>query len=119
MSCPRFFAHRNAPRGLAPLGFHQPSQPATIMKTLLLVSVVLLGVSRAPSQDVVVEPATPMPPITPDTIAEGKAAFLKRECFKCHGRDGRGGLAGGIEVGPDAWGRIDPAADWLAFNLWF
>lgn len=59
----------------------------------------------------VVEPATPMPEITPETIAEGRAIFLKRECFKCHGRDGRGGLAGGIEVGPDAWGRPDPAAD--------
>jgi mono/diheme cytochrome c family protein len=63
------------------------------------------------ASDNVVEPATPMPAITTQTIAEGKAAFLKRECFKCHGRDGRGGLAGGIEVGPDAWGRRDPAAD--------
>lgn len=63
------------------------------------------------SSDKVVEPATPMPPITPETIAAGKAIFEKRECFKCHGRDGRGGLAGGIEVGNDAWGRKDPAAD--------
>ena len=46
-----------------------------------------------------------------ESIAAGAAIFQKRECFKCHGRDGRGGLAGGIEVGNDAWGRKDPAAD--------
>lgn len=78
-------------------------------QTAALVSIVLDRWKEA--SDNVVEPATPMPPITPETIAEGKATFLKRECFKCHGRDGRGGLAGGIEVGPDAWGRPDPAAD--------
>ena len=59
----------------------------------------------------VVEPATKMPPITAESIAAGAAIFQKRECFKCHGRDGRGGLAGGIEVGNDAWGHKDPAAD--------
>jgi mono/diheme cytochrome c family protein len=63
------------------------------------------------SADNVVEPATRMPAVTAESIAEGKAAFQKRECFKCHGLDGRGGLAGGIEVGNDAWGRKDPAAD--------
>jgi mono/diheme cytochrome c family protein len=61
--------------------------------------------------DNMVEPATPMPPITAASIAAGRTAFQKRECFKCHGSDGRGGLAGGIEVGADAWGRKDPAAD--------
>jgi mono/diheme cytochrome c family protein len=61
--------------------------------------------------DNVVEPATRMPAVTAASIAAGKAAFQKRECFKCHGLDGRGGLAGGIEVGNDAWGRKDPAAD--------
>lgn len=63
------------------------------------------------SRDNIVEPTTPMPVVTPETIARGRATFLKRECYKCHGRDGRGGLAGGIEVGNDAWGRPDPAAD--------
>jgi mono/diheme cytochrome c family protein len=74
-----------------------------------LVNIVMRRWNEA--SDNVVEPASPMPQITLATIAAGKAAFQKRECFKCHGRDGRGGLAGGIEVGPDAWGRPDPAAD--------
>ncbi len=59
----------------------------------------------------VVEPETKMPPITPESVAAGAALFQKRECFKCHGHDGRGGLAGGIEVGNDVWGNKDPAAD--------
>jgi len=59
----------------------------------------------------VVEPATKMPPITPESIAAGAAIFQKRECFKCHGRDGRGGLAGGTEVGQDSWGHKAAAAD--------
>ena len=57
------------------------------------------------------EPATKMPPFTPESVALGAEAFKKRDCFKCHGRDGRGGLAGGIDVGVDAWGHKDPAAD--------
>src|SRR5690606_11881134 len=48
---------------------------------------------------------------TEESIAAGAEIFQKRECFKCHGRDGRGGLAGGIEVGNDIWGHKDPAAD--------
>ncbi len=65
----------------------------------------------ADARENVVEPDVKMPPITADSIAAGAAIFQKRECFKCHGHDGRGGLAGGIEVGNDAWGRKDPAAD--------
>ncbi len=63
------------------------------------------------ARDNVVEPASKMPGVTAESVAAGAAIFQKRECFKCHGRDGRGGLAGGIEVGSDAWGRKDPAAD--------
>jgi mono/diheme cytochrome c family protein len=58
-----------------------------------------------------VDAASKMPPITEETVAAGAQIFQQRECFKCHGRDGRGGLAGGIEVGNDAWGHKDPAAD--------
>jgi mono/diheme cytochrome c family protein len=61
--------------------------------------------------DEVVEPATKMPPITAESIAAGADVFQKRECFKCHGRNGRGGLAGGIEVGQDSWGHKSAAAD--------
>jgi len=58
-----------------------------------------------------VDAVSKMPPMTPATVAAGEAVFQKRECFKCHGRDGRGGLAGGIEVGQDAWGHKAAAAD--------
>jgi mono/diheme cytochrome c family protein len=61
--------------------------------------------------DQVVEPASKMPPMTAESIAQGAEIFQKRECFKCHGRNGRGGLVGGIEVGQDAWGQKTAAAD--------
>jgi mono/diheme cytochrome c family protein len=63
------------------------------------------------SAEQVVEPATKMPPYTPESVQAGQEIFQKRECYKCHGRDGRGGLAGGIEVGQDAWGQKAAAAD--------
>jgi mono/diheme cytochrome c family protein len=63
------------------------------------------------ANDEVVEPATKMPKMTADSIAQGAEIFQKRECFKCHGRNGRGGLAGGIEVGLDSWGHKTAAAD--------
>lgn len=59
----------------------------------------------------VIEPVTKMPDYSPEAVAAGGAVFQKRECFKCHGRDGRGGLAGNIEVGQDAWGFKTAAAD--------
>lgn len=59
----------------------------------------------------VVEPVTKMPDYTPETVTAGQEIFQKRECYKCHGRDGRGGIAGGIEVGTDAWGNKAAAAD--------
>jgi mono/diheme cytochrome c family protein len=63
------------------------------------------------ADDNLVEPASRMPPLTAESIAQGAEILQKRECFKCHGRNGRGGLAGGIEVGLDAWGRKTAAAD--------
>lgn len=73
------------------------------------VNAVLAAWTRARNE--VVEPATKMPPITAETIAAGADIFQKRECYKCHGRGGRGGIASGIEVGNDSWGRKAPAAD--------
>jgi len=67
--------------------------------------------------ETVVEPLTKMPPITPESIAAGAAVFRTRECFKCHGKEGRGGLATGIDVGNDTWGHKDPAADLTAGML--
>ena len=63
------------------------------------------------SRDTLVEPASKEPVFDQASIDAGKEIFQKRECFKCHGRDARGGLAGGIEVGKDAWGQVAAAAD--------
>ena len=52
-----------------------------------------------------------MPPMTPDSIAQGHALFLKQACNKCHGKDGRGGSMGNVDVGQDAWGNKAAAAD--------
>jgi mono/diheme cytochrome c family protein len=59
----------------------------------------------------VVMPLTPMPPLTVETIEKGHDLYLKQACNKCHGLDGRGGLAGNIEIGKDSWGQIAAAAD--------
>lgn len=59
----------------------------------------------------VVDPITKMLEFNEESVAAGQEIFQKRECFKCHGRDGRGGLAAGIEVGQDAWGNKAAAAD--------
>ncbi|WP_218932456.1 c-type cytochrome [Adhaeretor mobilis] len=59
----------------------------------------------------IVMPASPMPPMTPETIAAGHEIFLTKACNKCHGKYGRGGLAGGVDVGTDVWGHNAAAAD--------
>jgi mono/diheme cytochrome c family protein len=63
------------------------------------------------AQTQVVMPTTPMPAMTPETIAKGRELFLQQVCNKCHGVDGRGGLAGNIDIGKDAWGHSAAAAD--------
>ena len=76
-----------------------------------LVELVLERWEQATSD--VVTPVTPQPPITKDTIASGREAFLNEQqgCFKCHGPNGRGGSVGGVEVGADVWGFKTAAAD--------
>jgi len=65
------------------------------------------------AEDKSVLPVTNRPPFNEESIALGRAAFIERECWKCHGKDGRGGR--GVEnpqdVGKDAWGRTALAAD--------
>lgn len=63
------------------------------------------------SQSQLVLPATPMPPMSTESVAKGHALYLQQACNKCHGIDGRGGLTGNIEVGKDAWGNVAAAAD--------
>lgn len=59
----------------------------------------------------IVTPVTPMPPMTDESIAQGHKLFLDRACNKCHGKDGRGGSLGNVDVGEDAWGHKAAAAD--------
>jgi len=92
------------------LAAHAESEgEVTAESTAEFVDVVRQRWANADEQEI--EPLSKMPPYSPESVAAGAAVFQKRECFKCHGRDGRGGLAGGIEVGKDAWGFTDPAAD--------
>lgn len=65
----------------------------------------------ADAQQQVVTPETPMPEMTPETVAAGHELFLQRGCNKCHGRDGRGGSMGDVDVGVDVWGQKAAAAD--------
>jgi len=58
-----------------------------------------------------VMPLSAMPPFTPESVAAGKQAFLSMDCTKCHGKDGRGGTLGNVEVGTDVWGHKTAAAD--------
>lgn len=58
-----------------------------------------------------VMPLTPMPPMTAETIEKGHELYVEQVCNKCHGLDGRGGLAGNIEIVKDTWGHETAAAD--------
>lgn len=61
--------------------------------------------------DQLVMPVTAMPPMTAETVRAGHEIFLKNACNKCHGKFGRGGSMGGVDVGKDAWGNSAAAAD--------
>jgi mono/diheme cytochrome c family protein len=63
------------------------------------------------AQSQLVMPLTPMPRMTADTITKGHDLYLQQVCNKCHGLDGRGGIAGNIEIGKDSWGEDAAAAD--------
>lgn len=65
------------------------------------------GWERAANERVL--PITAMPAMTEDTIREGATAFIELNCFKCHGKDGRGNRA--FNVGKDDWGHTAFAAD--------
>jgi mono/diheme cytochrome c family protein len=65
------------------------------------------GWERAASERVL--PITAMPAMTDETIREGATAFIELNCFKCHGKDGRGNRE--FNVGKDDWGHTAFAAD--------
>jgi mono/diheme cytochrome c family protein len=57
----------------------------------------------------VLHPATLQPPRTDETVRRGAEAFVELNCYKCHGKDGRGNRA--FDVGKDIWGHTAFAAD--------
>lgn len=57
----------------------------------------------------IVLPLTVRPAYDEQSVRLGAEAFVKLECVKCHGKDGRGNKK--FNVGPDDWGRIAFAAD--------
>jgi len=57
----------------------------------------------------IVRPLTPEPANSPASLEAGGRAFVQLNCYKCHGRDGRGNKE--FNVGKDDWGRTAFAAD--------
>lgn len=57
----------------------------------------------------IVLPMTIRPAYDEQSVRLGAEAFVKLECVKCHGKDGRGNRK--FNVGPDDWGRTAFAAD--------
>lgn len=46
-------------------------------------------------------PLSPQPAYTEESITKGRDIFMREECFKCHGTDGRGRT--GEPIGKDIW----------------
>jgi mono/diheme cytochrome c family protein len=69
----------------------------------------LIAQSWADADTVIVRPLTPQPQYSQESIEAGARAFVQLNCYKCHGRDGRGNKK--FDVGKDDWGRIAHAAD--------
>jgi mono/diheme cytochrome c family protein len=69
----------------------------------------LIASSWADADTKIVRPLTPQPQYTQESIEAGAKAFVQLNCYKCHGRDGRGNKK--FNVGKDDWGRVAYAAD--------
>ena len=69
----------------------------------------LISGSWANADTQIVRPLTPQPQYTQESIDLGAKAFVQLNCYKCHGRDGRGNKQ--FDVGKDDWGRVAYAAD--------
>ena len=63
------------------------------------------------SANQLVMPVSMMPPMTDESVLTGHRIFLKFACNKCHGKYGRGGSMGNVDVGTDIWGFKGAAAD--------
>lgn len=104
--------------------------PEVIVETALLVHRFWEDASQK-----LVLPDTPQPPYSAETIESGRQMFLSQqnECWKCHGRDGRGQTiwlspkfiaerealpeSERVLINRDIWGNIAPAADLTAGML--
>jgi mono/diheme cytochrome c family protein len=86
------------------LGEDESLDPEQVEQAL---SRVKRGWERAAKERVL--PITAMPAMTEETIREGATAFIELNCFKCHGKDGRGNRE--FNVGKDDWGHTAFAAD--------
>jgi mono/diheme cytochrome c family protein len=69
----------------------------------------LIANSWAEADTKIVRALTPQPQYTQESVDAGAKAFVQLNCYKCHGRDGRGNKQ--FDVGKDDWGRIAYAAD--------
>lgn len=68
---------------------------------------------EAASQQVL--PITAEPLLSDETVQAGAKAFIELNCYKCHGKDGRGNKA--FNVGKDEWGHTAFAADLTSGTL--
>lgn len=69
----------------------------------------LIAASWESAATQIVQPLTPPPRYTPESVEAGARSFVQLNCFKCHGPDGRGNKT--QDVGKDDWGRVAYAAD--------
>jgi mono/diheme cytochrome c family protein len=94
---------------LARVSAEQLGEEDDIDPFLVLEQVQTIAQAWSEANTQIVRSLTPEPAYTQDSIHTGARAFVELNCYKCHGRDGRGNKA--QDVGKDDWGRIAYAAD--------
>jgi mono/diheme cytochrome c family protein len=94
---------------LAKVAEQQLGEEDSVDAQLVAEQAQLIADSWAEAEGQIVRPLTPQPQYTQESIDAGAKAFVQLNCFKCHGRDGRGNKT--QDVGKDDWGRIAHAAD--------
>jgi mono/diheme cytochrome c family protein len=71
-----------------------------------------LAASWREATEQVIQPLSPQPDFTPDSVARGREKFIQKGCAKCHGEDGRGQTEQNLQAGlRDVWGHPVQAAD--------
>lgn len=85
------------------------SEEDNVEPALIAEQAQFIAQSWAEADQLIVRPLTPEPQDNQESIDAGAKAFVELNCYKCHGRDGRGNKA--FNVGKDDWGRVAYAAD--------